>query len=163
MAKREWPQHWPEFLQELTWLARSPGGESRTELVMLVLLRLTEDVAVFQTVESPTRRRDLLQSLTANMGDLMDFLSQLLEAHTTEYRKCCSSTPEDPSGTALHGRLVLSILTTLQVHVDWVSINHIMAHEGKLLEQFCTLLSEESLRLAAAECLLQVTRYNLCF
>ena len=43
-----------------------------------MLLRLTEDVVVFQTVDA-TRRRDLYQSITANMETIFDFLAQLLE------------------------------------------------------------------------------------
>lgn len=43
-----------------------------------MLLRLTEDVVVFQSVDA-TRRRDLYQSITANMETIFDFLAQLLE------------------------------------------------------------------------------------
>ena len=43
-----------------------------------MLLRLTEDVVIFQSVDA-IRRRDLYQSITANMEIIFDFLSGLLE------------------------------------------------------------------------------------
>lgn len=151
MVKREWPQQWPNFLQELTDLSQC-GKEYQTELVLLVLLRLAEDVAVFQSVDA-VRRRDLQQGLTANMAEIFDFLSRLLRVQVTAYheRKLIGS----PTAQ-FHCRLALSVIAVFQSHVEWVSINHIMAHEGQLLVLFCTLLSDENFRLPAAECLLQI-------
>lgn len=50
MIKREWPQQWPGLLDELNELCSR--GETQTELVLLVLLRLAEDVAVLQVLYS---------------------------------------------------------------------------------------------------------------
>ena len=158
MAKREWPQQWPTFLTELTDLPKAQCGlrEFQTELVLLVLLRLTEDVAVFQSVDS-SRRKDLYQALQSNMGDIFEFLSHLLEVEVKTYQLIMSSNNlEEKKLAAIHCRLAQSVLNCFQAHADWVSINHIMANEGQLLVQLCLLLSEENLRLAAAECLLQV-------
>lgn len=46
MVKREWPQQWPGLLSELSDACAS--GETQTELVLLVFLRLVEDVALLQ-------------------------------------------------------------------------------------------------------------------
>lgn len=46
MVKREWPQQWPGLLSELS--DASASGETQTELVLLVFLRLVEDVALLQ-------------------------------------------------------------------------------------------------------------------
>lgn len=109
-------------------------------------------MAVFQSVDA-VRRRDLQQGLTANMAEIFDFLSRLLRVQVTAYheRKLIGS----PTAQ-FHCRLALSVIAVFQSHVEWVSINHIMAHEGQLLVLFCTLLSDENFRLPAAECLLQV-------
>lgn len=154
MVKREWPQQWPSFLVELTQLTQGECKEFQIEIVLLILLRLTEDVAVFQSVES-SRRKDLYQALTANMSDIFDFLSQLLQLKVQTFLKY-QANAGDNKLALLNCRLAQSVLTCFQAHVDWVSINHIMAHDGKLLEQLCLLLSVDNLRLAAAECLLQV-------
>jgi len=159
MAKREWPQQWPTFLSELFSLAQGPGFESQTELVLLILLRLTEDVVTFQSIESASRRKDLHQALTANVGEIFELLSKLLHVEVLTYQRHVAIPnpgPDDHRQALVHCRLSQSILSTLNAHVDWVNINHIMAQEGRLLEQFCLLLTDEPLRLAAADCLLQV-------
>jgi len=46
MIKREWPQHWPTLLQELNMA--SGQGTSQAEVVLLIFLRLCEDVALLQ-------------------------------------------------------------------------------------------------------------------
>lgn len=46
MAKREWPQQWPTLLSELS--DACTRGNQHTEIVLLVLLRLVEDVATLQ-------------------------------------------------------------------------------------------------------------------
>ncbi|KAI4464063.1 exportin 1/5 [Holotrichia oblita] len=48
MVKREWPQQWPGLLAELS--DACAYGEIQTELVLLVFLRLVEDVALLQIV-----------------------------------------------------------------------------------------------------------------
>ena len=40
LIKREWPQQWPSLLSELDTLCRA--GETQTELVMFIFLRLVE-------------------------------------------------------------------------------------------------------------------------
>ena len=49
------------------------------------------------------------------------------------------------------------VLLTLTGFVEWVSISHIMAQDGKLLEILCALLDKENFQSNAAECLLQVS------
>lgn len=46
MIKREWPQQWTTLLAELSEACSK--GEAQTELVLLVFLRLVEDVALLQ-------------------------------------------------------------------------------------------------------------------
>ncbi|CAB1338502.1 unnamed protein product [Coregonus sp. 'balchen'] len=84
MIKREWPQHWPDMLKEME--ALTSIGEAQTELVMLILLRLAEDVITFQTLPTQ-RRRDIQQTLTQNMESIFSFLLTILQLHVDEYRK----------------------------------------------------------------------------
>lgn len=49
-----------------------------------------------------------------------------------------------------------AVLKTLTGFVEWVSINHIMADEGRLLQILCLLLGNQVFRCSAAECLLHV-------
>ena len=79
IAKREWPQQWPSFLVELETL--SLKGDAQSELVMFVMLRLVEDVAVLQTLEQNQRRKEIYQALTSHMETIFKFLLNLLERH----------------------------------------------------------------------------------
>lgn len=112
-------------------------------------------MAVFQSVDA-NRRRDLQQALTANMTEIFDFLTTLLRIQVTAYHERKSVGAAE---TIFHARLAQSVIAVFHAHADWVSINHIMAHDGQLLVLLCALLSEESFRLPAADCLLQVLYY----
>ena len=74
------------------------------------MCRLIEDVVIvviFQSVD-PSRRRDLHQSLTANMKFIFDLLSKLLEQVNL--------------GNVRLARLVLAVFEAL---VDFVLIDHV--------------------------------------
>uniref|UniRef100_A0A8C1Z255 Exportin 5 n=1 Tax=Cyprinus carpio TaxID=7962 RepID=A0A8C1Z255_CYPCA len=88
MIKREWPQHWPDMLKEME--ALTAMGDAQTELVMLVLLRLAEDVITFQTLPTQ-RRRDIQHTLTQNMDSIFTFLLGILQLHVNEYKKMVRS------------------------------------------------------------------------
>jgi len=150
LIKREWPQHWPSLLQELDTLCRK--GETQTELVQFVLVRLVEDVAVLQTLEQNQRRREIYQALTHNMEEIFRFLLGLLEKHYSMYR--------DNQLRGENCKVCVSILNTFTSLVEWVNIQHIMANDKYLLRCLTHLLSDPSLQLAAAECLLGVVGWR---
>lgn len=128
-------------MQELTELAGKEGGEFQTEvtfnhfhfvlltyfflfqLVLLVLLRLTEDVVLFQTVESG-RRRDLYQGLTAYMEDIFRLLSGLISMEVGAYRNHLLLSGGDRVASQLHCRLAKSVLSVFHALVEWVPIQH---------------------------------------
>lgn len=146
MVKREWPQQWPTLLGELS--EASSKGLSQTELVALVFLRLVEDVALLQTIESNQRRKDIYQALTVNMTEIFDFFLNIIEGNVNEFVKAQNT------GNA---RVVQVILNTLSGFVEWVSVNHIIASNGRLLQMICFLLEFPDFQLAAAECLSHIT------
>ncbi|KRT83706.1 hypothetical protein AMK59_3253 [Oryctes borbonicus] len=153
MVKREWPQQWPGLLAELS--DACAYGEIQTELVLLVFLRLVEDVALLQTLESNQRRKDIYQALTTNMAVIFAFFLKLIELHVTEFRNCCER--NDTAKANAHGRVVQVVLLTLTGFVEWVSITHVMTQNGRLLQILCLLLNDNAtFRGAAAECLLQI-------
>ncbi|KAI4464065.1 exportin 1/5 [Holotrichia oblita] len=153
MVKREWPQQWPGLLAELS--DACAYGEIQTELVLLVFLRLVEDVALLQTLESNQRRKDIYQALTTNMAVIFAFFLKLIELHVTEFRSCCER--NDTVKANAHGRVVQVVLLTLTGFVEWVSVTHVMTQNGRLLQILCLLLNDDTaFRGAAAECLLQI-------
>lgn len=152
MIKREWPQQWTTLLSELSDACSQ--GESQTELVLLVFLRLVEDVALLQTIESNQRRKDIYQALTVNMSEIFDFFLRLIELHVNGFRN--TTVMGDQSKALAHSRVVQVVLQTLTGFVEWVSIVHIMGSDGKLLQILCILLNDDAFQIPAAECLLQI-------
>ncbi|KAH0557989.1 exportin-5 [Cotesia glomerata] len=152
MIKREWPQQWSSLLDELSLACTH--GESQTEVVLLVFLRLVEDVALLQTLESNQRRKDIYQALTTHMAQIFAFFLKLMEQHFREFQE--KSAVGNVAEAAAHSKVVQVVLLTLTGFVEWVSINHIMADEGRLLQILCLLLGHRTFQYAAAECLLQV-------
>uniref|UniRef100_A0A4W6DT15 Exportin-5 n=1 Tax=Lates calcarifer TaxID=8187 RepID=A0A4W6DT15_LATCA len=150
MIKREWPQHWPDMLKEME--ALTGQGEAQTELVMLILLRLAEDVITFQTLPTQ-RRRDIQQTLTQNMESIFSFMMAILQLNVEDYRKLKESPGHELQARA-HCRVAVATLNTLAGYIDWVSLVHITSGNCHLLEILCLLLSEPELQLEAAECLL---------
>lgn len=152
MIKREWPQQWGTLLNELSDACTK--GEAQTELVLLIFLRLVEDVALLQTIESNQRRKDIYAALTTRMNEIFDFFLRLIELHVTSFR---STTAEGNVQKAnAHSRVVQVVLLTLAGFVEWVSINHIMIGDGKLLHILCILLNDFAFQIDAAECLSQI-------
>ncbi|XP_071056211.1 exportin-5 isoform X2 [Onthophagus taurus] len=153
MVKREWPQQWPSLLNELS--DACAYGEIQTEIVLLVFLRLVEDVALLQTLESNQRRKDIYQALTTNMAVIFAFFLKLIELHVTRFRACCET--NETSKASSHGRVVQVVLLTLTGFVEWVSMTHVMTQNGRLVQILCLLLNDDNtFRCAAAECLLQI-------
>ncbi|XP_030745533.1 exportin-5-like [Sitophilus oryzae] len=151
MVKREWPQQWPGLLNELSDACGC--GEVQTELVLFVFLRLVEDVALLQTLESNQRRKDIYHALTANMSLIFEFFLRLIELHVSQLRSCS----ETNSNKAIaHSRVVHVVLLTLTGFVEWVSMTHIMAQNGRLLQILCLLLNDIAFQYSAAECLAQI-------
>lgn len=148
MIKREWPQQWTTLLAELSDACTK--GEPQTELVLLIFLRLVEDVALLQTIESNQRRKDIYQALTVNMTEIFNFFRRLVELHVGAFR---STTSLGDQKSRAHSRVVQVVLLTLTGFVEWVSIAHIMAEDGRLLHILCILLNDIAFQIPAAECL----------
>lgn len=149
MIKREWPQQWTTLLAELSDACTK--GEPQTELVLLIFLRLVEDVALLQTIESNQRRKDIYQALTVNMTEIFNFFLRLIELHVGAFRS--TTAIGDQSKALAHSRVVQVVLLTLTGFVEWVSITHIMAEDGRLLQILCILLNDIAFQIPAAECL----------
>ncbi|KAL0884167.1 hypothetical protein ABMA27_016175 [Loxostege sticticalis] len=152
MIKREWPQQWPTLLAELS--DACSRGHLHTQIVLHVFLRLVEDVATLQTLEQHQRRKDIYQALTSNMSEIFAFFMRLTELHVQEFREKTSA--GDYNAAASNGRVVQVVLLTLTGFVEWVSTNHVVMNNGRLLQILCILLQDEAFQLPAAECLLQV-------
>lgn len=152
MIKREWPQQWTTLLSELSDACSK--GEAQTELVLMIFLRLVEDVALLQTIESNQRKKDIYQALTVKMNEIFEFFLRLIELHVTGFRE--TTAVNNIQKAAAHSRVVEMVLLTLTGFVEWVSISHIFCQDGKLLYILCVLLTDPAFQINAAECLSQI-------
>ncbi|XP_075972156.1 exportin-5-like protein Ranbp21 [Anticarsia gemmatalis] len=152
MIKREWPQQWPTLLSELS--DACSRGHRHTQIVLHVFLRLAEDVAILQTLDNSQRRKDINQGLTGNMSEIFAFFMRLIELHVQGFREKTAAL--DYTAASSHGQVVQVVLLTLTGYVEWVSINHVVMNNGRLLQILCILLQDDVFQLSAAECLLQI-------
>lgn len=88
------------------------------------------------------------------MAIIFEFFLRLIELHVNQFRMY--SEARDVAKANSHGRVVQIVLLTLTGFVEWVSMSHIMAHDGRLLQILCLLLNDSVFQCPAAECLLQV-------
>lgn len=79
IAKREWPQQWPSFLDELVSLSKT---NSTNEYSLLILAYLIEDVIVLQTLNQ-TRKRDIQTTLLQHGNKLLEFIEYFLDLPNT--------------------------------------------------------------------------------
>jgi exportin-5 len=125
----------------------------------LIIKLLVLKGLLFQTLESTQRRRDIYQALTTNMGEIFTFFLRLISEHFHALKDLREQGQE--AELNVHVRVVQVVLLTLTGFIEWVSINHVMANNGQLLQILCLLLDDEDFQAQAAECLLQVVTYHL--
>ncbi|ELU03767.1 hypothetical protein CAPTEDRAFT_151775 [Capitella teleta] len=153
MIKREWPQQWPSLMQELDALCSI--GPTQTELVLLILLRLAEDVLIFQTVPNQ-RRREIMQGLTSSLSQLHEYFLRTLDLHFDAYLKTNSLTEDQRTEAAMHCRVTASVVNTLTGFVEWIGWSYLAEQNGHLFQVLCSMLADPHLQLPAAECLLLI-------
>jgi exportin-5 len=91
------------------------------------------------------------------MGEIFSFFLHLIFEHFHASKELREQGQE--AELNVHVRVVQVVLLTLTGFIEWVSINHIMASDGQLLQILCLLLDDENFQAGAAECLLQVVTY----
>lgn len=80
IAKREWPQQWPTFLNELVSLSKL--NSSSNDFSLLILAYLVEDVIVHQTLTA-ARKRDIQATLLQHTNELIGFSESFLDSANT--------------------------------------------------------------------------------
>ncbi|XP_053405652.1 exportin-5-like [Mercenaria mercenaria] len=151
ILKHDWPNLWPSLMPDLYRLCLQ--GPTQTELVLKVFLRLVEDIIIFQNMQHQ-RRRELVNALNVNAGELIELFLNLLEEHTKKGDTLMNSGSEESRKIAqCHLKVSEETLMTLNGYVDWVPMSHVIIKDSLLLQMLCLLLSHTTLQLPAAECL----------
>ncbi|WAR18940.1 XPO5-like protein [Mya arenaria] len=129
---------------------------TQTELVMMVFLRLIEDVITFQNLQT-LRRREIVNALNVNIAEIFELFVNLLQEHSNSAINLENrASPALETNILQHYRVSVSTLATLNGYLDWVAMSHIVIKDNLLLEMLCLLLGNAHLKLGAAECLLTI-------
>lgn len=148
MAKRQFPQRWPEFLPELLQIWQE-GGPQQIELVIMVLRSLAEDCvsSSFNTTIPPARRKDILQGLNACLPELFPVVYQELEKQYTLFKAAPNAS------SAMSQRLIHASLDMLKEFLDWMPLDRPVQPSTNLIMVAVLLLGDREFRIPAAECL----------
>uniref|UniRef100_K3X1T8 Uncharacterized protein n=1 Tax=Globisporangium ultimum (strain ATCC 200006 / CBS 805.95 / DAOM BR144) TaxID=431595 RepID=K3X1T8_GLOUD len=150
IAKRQFPQRWPEFLPELLQIWQC-GSAKQIELVLMILRSLAEDCVSsnFNTSIPPARRKDILQGLNACLPQLFPVVYQELEKQYAQYQSPTTS----PAARASSKQLIHAALQMLKEFLDWLPIDKPVDPSTNLIYVAVLLLSDPEFRLASADCL----------
>lgn len=127
IAKREWPQQWPSFLNELVNLAKS--NSTCSDYSLLIFAYLIEDVIVLQTLTA-ARKRDIQTTLLQHGKELVEFLQSFLDGST------------NPS-------TISSALYALTMFATFLPVERFFS--GEILHRIVLLLNSTTHRMKAAE------------
>eukprot|EP01104_Vermistella_antarctica_P012756 TRINITY_DN3750_c3_g1_i1.p1 TRINITY_DN3750_c3_g1~~TRINITY_DN3750_c3_g1_i1.p1 ORF type:complete len:1124 (-),score=301.77 TRINITY_DN3750_c3_g1_i1:588-3959(-) len=145
IVKREWPQRWPDLMDNLQQLCQI--GDTQLELVLVVFRSLAEDAVDGggggQDMP-PQRRREVTTALKAQLGDVLSFFYSFVGTRFEMFKG-------DPN-SELHQRMVLTLLKTLSAYVSWSPVDTLISSD--LHSVCCHLLAVRPFRMAACECLL---------
>ncbi|OWZ21752.1 Exportin [Phytophthora megakarya] len=149
IAKRQFPQRWPELLPELLQVWQT--GESQVELVLLILRSLAEDCvsSSFNTSIPPARRKDILQGLNVCLPQLFPVVYHELEKQYAVY-KAQTATPVQKNKSQ---RLIHAALDMLKEFLEWMPLERPVDPSTNFILVAVLLLEEKEFRVAGAECL----------
>ncbi|XP_054713639.1 exportin-5-like [Uloborus diversus] len=127
IIKREWPQQWPTLFQELNDLCLK--GDAQVELVLLIFLRLAEDVMQFQNVPDK-RRREIHKSLSSSFNEMFAFFWKTLSEKCEKYflNKQVGAETE----ALIQCRVAKVTLETICLFLEWVPIDLIFENKSML-------------------------------
>jgi len=149
MIKREWPQHWPGMLNELEYATTL--GFCQTETVMLIFLRLFEDVILLQTIDNAARRRDISKELQLSMSKIFPFFINVIDTHCRQYLEFLSRNEQNAVTSII--RVTQLALTNVSELFEFIQLSHVNFKDCYIITILCSLLNDFNFRQPAVDCL----------
>eukprot|EP01103_Thecamoeba_quadrilineata_P003370 TRINITY_DN1315_c0_g1_i1.p2 TRINITY_DN1315_c0_g1~~TRINITY_DN1315_c0_g1_i1.p2 ORF type:complete len:548 (-),score=72.33 TRINITY_DN1315_c0_g1_i1:1753-3396(-) len=146
VAKREWPERWAGLLDQLVSIGNL--GDVQTDLSLLTLRTLAEDIRIFNDDTSATRVRDLKSELLSEkaMSKILPFLFTKIEQNWLKYETTLlTAAPPDH-----YAHLVKVAIETLAAYIEWVPASFV---DVGCLVKLTPLLSDVNFRLSVCELL----------
>ncbi|CAH0477632.1 unnamed protein product [Peronospora belbahrii] len=150
IAKRQFPQRWPDLVPELLQVWQS-GSSKQVELVLLILRSLAEDCVSmsFNTSIPPARRKDILQGLNAYLPQLFPVVYHELEKQFALYKSQTVTESQKHSSQ----RLIHAVLNMLKEFLEWMPLEQPVDPSTNFCMVAVLLLDDHEFRVAGAECL----------
>ncbi|ODN00153.1 Exportin-5 [Orchesella cincta] len=139
IAKREWPQLWPNLFPKLFEIAHA------SDLALLVLRRMAEDVVTLQLVDCSERKKELSLSLNAIAPDVITTLFKVLVSSVQAFNASHSD------ALRRRGKVCLGCLLP---YIEWLNPN-LFAQDNRISILFA-LLPEKEFQIEAADCIIQL-------
>ncbi|CAL8089627.1 unnamed protein product [Orchesella dallaii] len=139
IAKREWPQLWPNLFPKLFEIAHA------SDLALLVLRRMAEDVVTLQLVDCSERKKELSYSLNTIAPDVITTLFKVLVSSVQEFNTSHSDS------LRRRGKVCLGCLLP---YLEWLNPN-LFTQENRISILFA-LLPEKQFQIEAADCIIQL-------
>lgn len=149
MIKREWPQHWPGMLNELEYATTL--GCCQTETVMLIFLRLIEDVILLQTIDNAARRRDINKELQLNMFKIFPFFINVIDTHCRQYLEFLNRNEQNNATSFI--KAIQLALTNVGELFEFIQFSHVNYKDCYIITVLCSLLDDFNFRQPAVDCL----------
>jgi hypothetical protein len=146
VAKRLWPQRWPDMTTELFAIAQIGGG-TYTAIVLGIFRNLGEEIVAFSPLLADKRRREVQQGLLECMPQIFPF------CHGVIQKQFLASQQNRDAETAT---LLRSGLDCLQVLMDFIPSNYVF--ETSVLPDLCQVLLDPAYSLQTSKMLNIVAR-----
>lgn len=149
MIKREWPQHWPGMLNELEYATTL--GCCQTETVLLIFLRLIEDVILLQTIDNAARRREINKELQSSMSKIFPFFLNVIDTHCRQYLEFLSRNEQNAATSLI--RVIKLALANIGELFEFMQLSHVNYKDCYIITVLCSLLDDIHFRQPAVDCL----------
>jgi exportin-5 len=143
LIKREWPQNWPQLLNELAEVSRKSVDQKI--LVFIIYKFIVEEFISNENPNLPAqRRKDIIQYLNANMEYVYGFFLESLE------ESFCFINETN------HVSIMSACLSCVCNYVDWINISFVFSRNYSLIKIIFSLLKHKQLCVEAAKCFISV-------
>lgn len=150
LIKREWPQNWPNLMNDLFEISNK--SIEHKKLIFIILKYISEefiDSEGTQTIQIPSqRRKDINQYLNQYMDSIFEFYLNCLEF-------CFESINKNDSANLNECiDLANTCLDSLSTYINWINMKLILSRNYSIINITLSLLNHGKLCVNSAKCLI---------
>ena len=136
LLKREWPQHWPQFLDQLASTCNTESLHESKRMVFTVMRLIAEEFILDVDANMSTqRRKDIVQYMNANMLKIACFFIDNLELLLGQLQQ------QSQQSHALLIDVTHSCLQALNSFMSWLSLPILFSRSQLLVRILLALLA----------------------